>query len=68
MTFEQAVLASRLGIKVKPVFWYEHGYALNIRKEEERGVYICTDELGNSNYVLDKGTHKAKWELYHDTK
>lgn len=70
MTFEQAVLASKLGVKVRNVIWGEKEYVthINIITGVMGNTAKAIDENGRSVFVSTLSGKYAEWELYHDSK
>lgn len=69
MKFKQAMILSKIGIKVRCTGWYKEGWIVNIHKDKPKSTYHSqywgTDELG-SVYNIAKTDLSEDWEYFND--
>ena len=69
MNFKQAILLSKLGVKVRCVMWQPIGYVTNINYSFPNDIftsgYTGIDE-DNEIYDIHRANLNMEWELYHD--
>lgn len=69
MKFKQAMILSKIGVKVRSTGWYEEGSLVNIHEDNPKSAYHSqywgTDENGNV-YNIVKTDLKEDWEYFDD--
>ena len=67
MTFNQAILASRLGIKVRKIFWLPNSWITNIQ-EDSNPAFFTALQMNGTDYKIEKSllSDGNDWEIYND--
>lgn len=69
MKFKQAMILSKIGVKVRCTLWYEEAWILNIHEGKprniERSKYYGTDEEGNVYNIVETDLSE-EWEYFND--
>lgn len=69
MKFKQAMILSKIGVKVRATNWYEEAWLVNIHEDKPtdiaRSIYWGTDEEGDTYNIVVKDLNKD-WECFND--
>lgn len=69
MKFKEAMILSKIGVKVRCTGWYEEGSLVNIHEDSSKSTYHSqywgTDELGGLYNIVKKDL-KEDWEYFNE--
>lgn len=69
MKFKQAMLLSKIGVKVRCTTWYEEAWIVNIHEGKPRNIecsiYYGTDEEDNI-YNIEASCISEDWEYFNE--